>query len=186
MYLSKDPINVIIQNEGGYIDDPKDNGGPTKYGITWKTWEEFTGKKLENPTDIQYITREQAYQVYESKYLEVTGITNLTTGILETKVLDMAVNFGPNTGIKILQRSINKTKLFSLAVDGINGPKTVNAANKCYCWMARYFINVICDERNLLYKRLIIIRPDNKKFLQGWLNRSNKFRMKLPSTEELF
>ena len=30
-------IAELIQREGGYVDDPDDRGGPTKYGITLAT-----------------------------------------------------------------------------------------------------------------------------------------------------
>lgn len=30
-------INEIINSEGGYVNDPSDSGGETKYGITFAT-----------------------------------------------------------------------------------------------------------------------------------------------------
>ena len=37
MHFKDEAIKNIIKIEGGYVDDPSDSGGETKYGITKKS-----------------------------------------------------------------------------------------------------------------------------------------------------
>ena len=175
-----DPISEIIDNEGGYVDDPTDRGGATKYGITQKTLESYLGKKV-TKEDVKNLTKKQAREIYERRYLSTPRIDSLDDLFLRTLVLDMAVNFGPRMGIKILQRAINKTKLHKISVDGVLGPNTRKCSNNCFRLMAYYFSNVVCDERQKVYNRIVLVRPSQKKFIDGWTNRTNSFREELPN-----
>ena len=47
-------IEVVLQHEGGYVDDPNDLGGETKYGIT---------KRFYPSVDIKNLTEEQAKHI---------------------------------------------------------------------------------------------------------------------------
>ena len=44
-------IEVVLKHEGGYVNDPKDLGGETKYGIT---------KRFYPDVDIKNLTKEKA------------------------------------------------------------------------------------------------------------------------------
>lgn len=173
-----DPIKTILDNEGGFVNKDNDRGGPTNLGITQKTYTKYLGR-IATIEDVMNITEEIAREIYEREYLTGPRISSLN-GFLQIKILDMAVNFGPRRAIKLLQRSINKTTLFTLKADGLLGPVTKKAANSCFEWMGRYFINIICDERDKMYRRIVIFNSTQKEFLQGWLNRTEKFRMVLP------
>ena len=44
-------IEIVLEHEGGYVNDPKDLGGETKYGIT---------KRFYPDVDIKNLTKEEA------------------------------------------------------------------------------------------------------------------------------
>ena len=46
-----DIIDIVIKHEGGYVNDPTDLGGETKYGIT---------KRFYPDVDIKNLTEEEA------------------------------------------------------------------------------------------------------------------------------
>ena len=52
-------IDKVIEHEGGYVNDPDDPGGETKYGIA---------KKSNPDVDIKNLTIEQAKEIYWDKY----------------------------------------------------------------------------------------------------------------------
>ena len=49
-------IEQVLEHEGGYVKDPKDLGGETKYGIT---------KRFYPDVDIKNLTIEQAVEIYK-------------------------------------------------------------------------------------------------------------------------
>ena len=57
--------------------------------------------------------------------------------------------------------------------DGIVGPKTLAAING---YNQKMLFDKLWQKRKLFYHNLVIARPSNKKFLNGWLNRLNDFK----------
>lgn len=97
-------FELLVGNEGGYVNDPLDPGGETKYGIA-KRW---------HPTlDIRNLTLEQAKEIYRSEFWDVLGGC---PDRLKFQVFDFAVNSGIGTAIRKLQRAIG------VADDGHWGP----------------------------------------------------------------
>ena len=54
-----DIIDIVIKHEGGYVNDPNDLGGETKYGIT---------KRFYPDVGIKNLTVEEAKQIYYDDY----------------------------------------------------------------------------------------------------------------------
>jgi len=77
-------IEFILQWEGGYVNDPQDPGGETKYGIS---------KRAHPTVDIQALDRTQAEAIYKEKYWDAMGCGHLTDP-LDIVVFDSAVNCG--------------------------------------------------------------------------------------------
>jgi lysozyme family protein len=174
------PIQEIIDNEGGYVNNPADRGGPTKYGITQKTLSNYWGIQA-TEQQVKDLDIKVAKEIYETNYLSKPRIDKLPEGLLQTLVLDMAVNHGPKRGIRILQNATNKTGLNSrLKPDGILGPKSRASIYKCLEYLGYYYTNLICKQRDLFYYRIVRARPSQEEFINGWLTRSNSFKKKLP------
>jgi len=81
---------IIKNNEGGYVNDPNDPGGETKYGISKRAY----------PTlDIKNLTLDKAVQIYRRDYLSKLPV--ILNPQLFYQVLDMAINAGPGTALKL-------------------------------------------------------------------------------------
>ena len=117
-----DAIDDIIRVEGGYVNDPVDKGGPTKYGITQKTLSQYLGRQA-SIDDVKNLTKETAREIYERHYLTGPRINTLPSPIKE-QILDIGVNSGPKTAIKMLQRVLNAAGFGPVTVDGVIGPMT--------------------------------------------------------------
>lgn len=122
-------IDQVIGKEGGYVNNPDDRGGPTKWGITQSVARAhgYTG-------DMRNLTREQAVAIFEADYWfgpRLDQVAILSANIA-AKLMDIGVNMGPAVGVKFLQRWLNAFNLKGtlypdLVVDGMIGPRGLNA-----------------------------------------------------------
>jgi lysozyme family protein len=150
-------IPFVLRHEGGYVNDPSDSGGETNFGISKASYPDL---------DIANLTVEQATAIYASDYWN--GYGEIDDQLLATKVFDMAVNAGPGTSIKCLQRACNAMGA-SLTVDGGMGPNTVYAANRMNpSLLVPEFIKACVDH----YTAIVGVHPEDAKFLNGWLARA--------------
>lgn len=88
-------FNMLIGNEGGYVNDPRDPGGETKYGIC---------KKYEPDIDIKNITLSFAKKYYRKKYWK-TFYERIHNSKIALKLFDTFVNIGEGG----LKKVINET-----------------------------------------------------------------------------
>lgn len=146
-------FELVIKKEGGYVNDPYDKGGETKYGISKSAYPNL---------DIKNLTLEKAKQIYYKDYW-LKSKANKMPARLALIHFDTAVNTGVKTAGKILQRALNRQG-FNLIVDGIVGNKTLDAVKKADIdkLLADYTI-----ERNKYY-----LLTGNNRYLKGWINRS--------------
>lgn len=170
----------IIKTEGGYVNHPNDRGGPTKYGITQRTYSNHLKRDV-TIEEVKNITKELAYKIYETNYLIKPKIDKLQNNFLTALVLDMAVNHGSVKAIIILQQTINKVNLFNITADGIIGPNTLKAVNTTYEYIGRYFTNLICNRREEIYINIVNNNESQRVFLKGWLKRARSFKTELPN-----
>lgn len=105
-------ITIVIDAEGGYVNDPNDPGGETKFGIS---------KAAYPNVDIQNLTIEQAQYYYQRDYWNPVLADKLPSP-LDLYVFDAAVNQGVGRAIRILQEACK------IPVDGYIGGQTLAAA----------------------------------------------------------
>ena len=104
-------FRFTLGHEGGYVDDPRDPGGETKYGISKRAY----------PTlDIANLTLEHAAQIYRHDYWGPAGCDSVPAS-LRMDLFDMAVNSGVKAAVRCLQRAAGET------ADGVLGPRTLQA-----------------------------------------------------------
>jgi lysozyme family protein len=145
----------------GYVNDPTDRGGETKYGVA----------KTANPDlNIATLDWEAAKRVYQRRYwlpahcdqLEGLGLTRLAA-----LHFDSVINHGVGRGATFLQRAAGAEP------DGDIGPATLNAAKSkgdiAMC-------NALCDIRADFYRQIVEKNPPQAKYLDGWLRRINEMR----------
>ena len=46
-------LEMVLEHEGGFVDHPKDPGGATNRGITYKTYEKFLGRPLKDINELK-------------------------------------------------------------------------------------------------------------------------------------
>ncbi len=111
-------FNRLIGHEGGYVNDPRDPGGETNWGITKRTAQAngYQGS-------MRAMTREQAYKIYYSAFWLRYQCDKMPDAVA-FQFFDAAVNHGLGNASRMLQRSVN------VADDGIIGNMTIAAIKK--------------------------------------------------------
>jgi lysozyme family protein len=155
-------LKAVLEDEGGYSNDPGDPGGPTNWGITIYDARAYW-KKNATAADVRTMPLEVAKDIYRSKYWDAMDCDDLPAGV-DYCVFDYGVNSGISRSMKVLQRIVG-TK-----ADGAYGPKT-EAAIKAYGDMDK-LINAICDERLSFLQGLSTWRI----FGKGWGRRVKHVR----------
>ena len=106
MKTVRDLATEIVAREGGYVDDPDDPGGATRYGVTIHTLRrlglDVSGDGRVDGADVRQLTQAQAVEIYIEHYFRRPGIGALPE-VVQASVFDMCVNAGANA-VKILQR----------------------------------------------------------------------------------
>ena len=150
----KEIIEKVLEHEGGYVNDPKDLGGETKYGIT---------KRFYPDIDIKNLTIEQAKEIYKKDYWDRNRVESLPQELWHI-FFDMCVNMGRRTAVKVLQRAANN-KGRNIDVDGGLGPATIGALKGVELDRVRAY-------RVKYYADLVTRKPDLEKFYFGWFRRA--------------
>jgi lysozyme family protein len=140
-------FGIIVGEEGGYVNDPRDPGGETKYGISKRAYPE---------EDIVGLTIDRAKEIYHRDYWErVKGDT--LKWPLNLFMFDAAVNQGVGAATRMLQKTLGTVQ------DGIIGDVTVKLANRGNAEDPTIYLS----ERAMRYAK-----TDNfDVFGRGWMNR---------------
>lgn len=100
--------------EGGYVNDPRDPGGETNFGIS---------KRAYPNVNIAELTRDEAIEIYHRDYWLAAHCDKLPN-LIAVCVFDAAVNQGVGAATRLLQKAAR------VAVDGQIGPKTLRAVHQ--------------------------------------------------------
>ncbi len=87
----EDCMQFVFKWEGGYVNDPNDLGGETKYGIT---------KRWHPNLDIKNLTREQAMEIYYKDYWLKAGCDKMFYPA-NLIIFDTAVNMGVSRALDL-------------------------------------------------------------------------------------
>ena len=113
-----------------YTNDPRDPGGPTKYGIALNanraTIPDKNGDGIINAEDVKLLSREDAKRIFTQKYWKPNQGDELPPAIAFYYV-DCCFNPGPGAASRLLQKALYALGM-GIAVDGKVGPKTLAAA----------------------------------------------------------
>jgi len=165
-----------LTHEGGYSNDPDDQGGETYKGISrtshsgWLGWSIIDNYK-DKPDFPMVLEKDVVLQkdveiFYWTNFwlpIKAYQIQNQTTA---DSIFDFAVNAGIKTSVRIMQ-SIVGTK-----EDGIVGEQTLNKLNSLDFG---YFQPAFTVAKISHYIAIIKKRPTNKKYLYGWIIRTLSF-----------
>lgn len=107
-------FDKLIDHEGGYVNDRRDPGGETKFGISKRSYPDL---------NIENLTLDDAKRIYLRDYWQRARCDDLPP-MVAFQVFDTAVNSGIGQSIRFLQRAVGA------ADDGIVGPLTMNAVRR--------------------------------------------------------
>jgi len=173
----------IVGREGGFVDDPDDPGGATKWGVTIHTMRRL-GLDLNRDgrvtvRDVKRLSRAQAVDIFVEHYFERPGISGLPEA-LHASVFDMYVNAG-NNAVKILQRLLGEMG-WPLVADGVIGPATRRAAEEAILAAPNHLADAYAIARRNYYFRLADRRAASRKYARsrkggkgGWIKRAEEF-----------
>jgi lysozyme family protein len=165
-------IAELIGREGGYVNDPTDRGGPTKYGITLATLHAWRQTPV-GAADVEALTVSEATAIYATEYFTRPGFDAVTDLELQAFLFDFGVNSGAGTATMALQRVLAHAGAYTGAIDGELGPQSKAALAKITNTAALFFA-VKCERLELLL-RDVGREPPDAKFAVGWANRVDGF-----------
>ena len=176
----------IADHEGGLSIDPDDTGNwfhekgrtpilvGSKYGVTGATLAAFRGLARITAIDMALLKKEEAVRIGVRLYYEQPAFDLLPWNPLTASLVDMGWGAGTGQATRLFQRMIGAND------DGVMGPRTVGAFHQfvkehglsgaARCWG---------EVRLAFYDRIIVARPTNAKYRNGWRRRTRSF---LPGT----
>ena len=173
-------LDAVLEREGGFVDDPDDPGGATKFGITRGVLAAWRGTDV-TVHDVETLSVVEARAILAELYYHRPHIDRLPES-LQPFLFDSAVNHGPVTAVRFLQRVLGAVAAEPPAPDGILGRATLAAAEAEARRLGPWLEASLVDERRRFYCRLAARRPALAKFLHGWLRRATAFE---PERKEL-
>ncbi len=160
-------VKETLENEGLFSDDPKDRGGKTNFGITWRTARRFGYFGF-----MKNLTKEKSIEIYRAGYWNTLKLDSLKSQKLAEKLFDLHVNCG---GVvkKFFQLVLNTFNRDGktwpdIKVDGKIGNITISTCNKAMknkMSASNIFkaINCLQGERYISLKQ--------ERFVNGWFDK---------------
>ena len=112
-------LSVILQWEGGWSDNPLDNGHATMKGVTLATYSTFLGYPATSD-QLRNIPDADIQAIYSTGYWAPVHGDDLPAGV-DLITFDCAVNQGVRRASQTLQEALG------VVADGIIGPQTLKA-----------------------------------------------------------
>ena len=163
----------VINNEGGYVNDPKDPGGETYKGIArnmnskWDGWtlidlqkkQPNFPKNLDSNVDLQ----EKVEAFYQVNYWDKIKGDDIINEDIAFSIFDFAVNAGVSTSASLAQM------VADVDADGVLGAETVAKIN---AMDADYFLAAFTVAKIARYVSIVKKRPSSQKYFYGWVRRA--------------
>lgn len=172
-----DVIEHVLANEGKYVNDARDAGGETNFGITIATARQngFAGPMRDMPRDF-------AKEVYRRQYVIAPGFDKIAalSMPIAAELVDTGANMGPTVAARFLQRALNGLNQqgkawHDVSVDGAPGPATREALTAFLRQRGpdgeRRLLGLLNALQGARYLELAEGRSANEAFLYGWLDR---------------
>lgn len=167
----------IYAVEGGYVNDPADRGGATRYGVTEAVARQagYTGDMRRFPKHCDGPTTACADEVYLRNYVRpFMAVVNVEPA-LGQELVDTGVNMGTGTAALFWKQALNDLGGFGLPIKG----GVTSADMAAYAKLQRSagpvaackaMLERLDARQEARYRAIVAKRPANKKFLKGWLN----------------
>lgn len=150
-------LNLVLLSEGGYVNHPKDPGGPTNKGVTQRVYDAYRKATFAATQSVKNISQAEIAGIYRQQYWDAIHGDDLPAGV-DYAVFDYAVNSGNVKAAKALQQALGTT------VDGHIGLMTLDAVRRAD---RGSLIRSICAGRLSFLQRLATWTT----FGRGWSRR---------------
>ena len=168
-------IAELIDREAGYVDHPKDRGGPTRWGIT-----EQVARAHGYDGPMRDLPRETAREIYLERYWAGPrfDLVALRAPAVAEELLDTGVNMGPRVAGRFLQRALNVLNRNAQAypdilVDGDVGRMTLHALDRFIEWRGAaglvVLLRALDAQQAVRYIEIAEARPSQEEFVYGWV-----------------
>lgn len=167
--------SVILQHEGGYVNDPNDRGGETNMGITIATWRAYAPSDLgiEATTNtLRNMTKEQAEIIYYNHYWKPKGFCKLETIKIALMLYDWTITSG--RAVTQVRKMLHNEYNINLVVSNTMDDDMIHCINAIED--QEQLLSRIAEVRKEYYRSLTITNgePNTQvRFLTGWINRVN-------------
>lgn len=170
-------IDRVIKHEGGFVNNPNDPGGATKYGISLR-WLKSIGELTYDLNhdgdidinDIRKMNIEEAKTIYRKEWWDKYNYALIKDQLIATKIFDLSVNMGAKQAHKLVQRALWSINGYqTLLDDGVLGSVSLALINET---IFSLLLPVIRSECAGFYRVLAESKKSFKEFLEGWLVRA--------------
>lgn len=152
-----------------YTDDPRDAGGPTKWGMALNYNRDIIpdkdGNGIINAADVQQLTEADALAMYEKRYWR-PNIKPEYPDALAFMLVDMMLNPGPGATPRLLQKACNACGQ-KVDVDGDIGGQSLAAVSVVN---PLALLRALADQRLAYYQS----RPKFPVYGKGWTARTRR------------
>jgi lysozyme family protein len=153
-------LPILLEQEGGYVNHPRDPGGRTNLGVTQRVWEAWV-KRPATEMEMRRLTVDDVAPLYRKNYWDAVRGDDLPPGVA-LSVFDFGVNAGPSRAVRHLQIAVGALP------DGKIGPKTLKKVQEftereSEAELVRQYAN----QRRSYYRQLRTFGT----FGKGWLRR---------------
>lgn len=164
-------IEGVIAREGGYVNDPRDRGGETNFGITLAVARAngYTGPMKSMP-------RATAVDIYLRQYYIKPRFDEVALRYprVADELFDTGINMGQSVAAGFLQRALNVQEGIEVVADGALGSGSLAALDKFKgkrgaageVWLLKA-LDALQGER---YIELAEKRQANEAFVYGWIS----------------
>lgn len=165
-------MTYILDVEGSkFVNHPKDRGGATKYGITFKTLCRYRRREDLDPFDVENLSLFEAKMIYKHLYWDRLRLDDIVLVEKAIMIFDQAVHSGVKVAGKMSQRSANDCDVeILLKEDGLIGDLSIAAINST--GKHRFCLNFF-KSIQIRYVSIVKKKPEQIVFLMGWINRSH-------------
>tara|TARA_R110000744_G_scaffold11247_3_gene34288 strand:+ start:1238 stop:1861 length:624 start_codon:yes stop_codon:yes gene_type:complete len=171
-------LPLLANVEGGYTNNPKDNGNwtggkigvgnlvGTNKGISAPVYAQWIGR---TPTvaDMKAITGSTANLIFKKWYWDKVGADRIADQSVAEIIVDHAVNAGTYAAGKLVQKVLNEKFGKNISIDGGIGAQTITAINS----VNPFTLHEAIKAARLQY----YISINQSTFIDGWKYRLEKF-----------
>lgn len=171
--------------EGGFVDDPKDPGGATAFGVSLRyalaevrvhpdqlRWFDMDHDGHLDRKDIAGLSEDDAAEVYFNGWWLPGWYGKLSPQLIAWKAFDIAVNTGPLRSAILLQKALVCAGE-AVGIDADVGPQTLAAVKRQEAKdQGVALLGLIRAQQAAFYRGLVTKEPDLKRFLAGWQARA--------------